>query len=44
LPCSIATLATIMSTTLLAGIVYLVYKIDWEKYFPFEKEHDKKES
>ncbi|MCJ7634220.1 VTT domain-containing protein [Candidatus Bathyarchaeota archaeon] len=35
-------ITTIASTILLAVIVFLMYKINWEKYFPFEKERDKK--
>jgi membrane protein YqaA with SNARE-associated domain len=27
---------TIVSTSMLAGVVYLMYKIDWEKYFPVQ--------
>ncbi|MCJ7609826.1 hypothetical protein MUP00_09205, partial [Candidatus Bathyarchaeota archaeon] len=28
---------TIASTSLLVGAVYLLYRIDWEKYFPLEQ-------
>ncbi|MCJ7632474.1 hypothetical protein MUP77_08805, partial [Candidatus Bathyarchaeota archaeon] len=30
-------ITTIVSTILLAVIVFLIYKIDWEKFFLFEK-------
>jgi hypothetical protein len=30
-----------VSTSLLVGVVYLMYKIDWEKYFPLEQNGDK---
>jgi membrane protein YqaA with SNARE-associated domain len=33
-------ITTVASTALLAVTVFLMYKIDWEKFFPFEKEHD----
>jgi membrane protein YqaA with SNARE-associated domain len=35
------TVTTIVSTSLLVGVVYLMYKIDWEKYFPLEQNGDK---
>jgi membrane protein DedA with SNARE-associated domain len=35
-------ITTIVSTIFLIVIVFLMYKIDWEKFFPFEKEHDTK--
>lgn len=35
-------ITTIASTVILAVIVFLMYKINWEKYFPLEKEGDKK--
>ena len=35
-------ITTIASTILLVVIVFLLYKIDWEKYFPFKEEHGNK--
>jgi membrane protein DedA with SNARE-associated domain len=31
------TITTIASTILLVVVVFLLYKIDWEKYFPFKE-------
>ena len=35
-------ITTIASTILLVVIVFLLYRIDWEKYFPFKEEHGNK--
>ncbi len=35
-------IATIASTILLGVVVFLLYKVDWEKYFPFEEKHGNK--